>query len=300
MDDVELVLNRLCHLVVAMERDMARARDAAGRALDLPMLGVLVSTDLLGPLRPGGIAEAIGMSSGGTTKLVDRLERAGYVTRSHGMVEHDRRAVVVTITDRGRDAVQTFERVVVGLAPALVEALDALLGQVDEPGGEAPRPASSDAAATPAGPVLAQMLRFVAMADAPLWAAAGDVVVLQPSDPRGLLVLAELDLRGPLRVGEVQELVDRSRGSTSALIAELSARGFVAREQDPADGRTARVRLTSKGRAAIRRMAAGLADELDALRPAMVDLARELRSASRHADSNPPRRRDPSVSSSPP
>ena len=48
---------------------------------------------LHGPGTPGWIAEMTGLSTGAVTGLVDRLERAGYVTRAHD--PHDRRRVIV-------------------------------------------------------------------------------------------------------------------------------------------------------------------------------------------------------------
>lgn len=45
------------------------------------------------------VAEAIVHSSGGTTRLVDRLETAGLVRREH--CAEDRRAIYVALTDEG-------------------------------------------------------------------------------------------------------------------------------------------------------------------------------------------------------
>jgi DNA-binding MarR family transcriptional regulator len=50
-------------------------------------------------LKMSQMAEAIFHSSGGTTRLVDRLEEAGLVTREH--CPSDRRAVYVAITEAG-------------------------------------------------------------------------------------------------------------------------------------------------------------------------------------------------------
>jgi DNA-binding MarR family transcriptional regulator len=45
------------------------------------------------------LAERIGMTSGGATSLVDRLERDGYVARASD--PQDRRRQIVTLTDKG-------------------------------------------------------------------------------------------------------------------------------------------------------------------------------------------------------
>ena len=52
-----------------------------------------------GRLKMNQIAEAIVHSNGGTTRLIDRLEEAGYVERQN--CPSDRRAIHVAITDAG-------------------------------------------------------------------------------------------------------------------------------------------------------------------------------------------------------
>ncbi len=84
----------------AMQEFMARAvlfQDAVARAVglnstDLQTIGILMSN---GPLTPGQLAEQVGLTRGGAiTAVIDRLERAGHVTRSRDA--EDRRRVVVT------------------------------------------------------------------------------------------------------------------------------------------------------------------------------------------------------------
>ena len=56
----------------------------------------------LQPLRMSDIAEKLVLSRGGTTKVIDRLEEFGHVTRRPD--PDDRRATFVEITDSGRQA----------------------------------------------------------------------------------------------------------------------------------------------------------------------------------------------------
>jgi DNA-binding MarR family transcriptional regulator len=49
---------------------------------------------LEGPATPGWLAEMTGLSTGAITGLVDRLERAGYVTRAQDL--RDRRRVIIS------------------------------------------------------------------------------------------------------------------------------------------------------------------------------------------------------------
>lgn len=53
--------------------------------------------DRNGSMTAGQIADAIGLTSGAVTTLIDRLEAAGYVRRLHDTA--DRRRVVVGLTD---------------------------------------------------------------------------------------------------------------------------------------------------------------------------------------------------------
>src|SRR5207244_6998218 len=46
-----------------------------------------------GPVTPGWLADSIGLTTGAVTGVVDRLERAGYVTRRQDA--NDRRRVIV-------------------------------------------------------------------------------------------------------------------------------------------------------------------------------------------------------------
>jgi DNA-binding MarR family transcriptional regulator len=84
----------------AMREFMARAvlfQDAVARAAglnasDLQAVGLLLSE---GPATPGELAARTGLTSGGAvTAMIDRLEHAGYVTRSRDLT--DRRRVMVT------------------------------------------------------------------------------------------------------------------------------------------------------------------------------------------------------------
>ncbi|MGB3327618.1 MAG: MarR family transcriptional regulator [Thermomicrobiales bacterium] len=84
----------------AMREFMARAvlfQDAVARSggingTDLQLVGLLMSE---GPATPGELARRSGLSAGGAiTAAIDRLEHAGYVTRSRDRA--DRRRVIVS------------------------------------------------------------------------------------------------------------------------------------------------------------------------------------------------------------
>ena len=88
--------------------------------------------DLEGPQRPGAIQELTGLSSGGVSKLLDRLEAAGLVSRTPGAADGDRRGVQVRLTRKGRQTSRRIAVIVNGrLAElrVLVKEIDTLLGR---------------------------------------------------------------------------------------------------------------------------------------------------------------------------
>lgn len=72
-----------------------------------PRLVLAVLADW-GEARPQQLAELLGVTSGGLTYIIDHLEVDGLVSRSHGKVVTDRRAVVITLTDKGRTTVDAI------------------------------------------------------------------------------------------------------------------------------------------------------------------------------------------------
>lgn len=94
------VMRELMARAVLFQEAVARSGGLNGT--DLQTVGLLMSE---GPATPGELAQRVGVTSGGAiTAVVDRLERAGYVTRSRDA--HDRRRVIITArTDTVRERV---------------------------------------------------------------------------------------------------------------------------------------------------------------------------------------------------
>jgi DNA-binding MarR family transcriptional regulator len=84
-------------------------------------------------LSPGALAGSMMLSTGGTTARLDRLEKAGLVERMPS--PHDRRGVLVRLTDRGREIIDGAvgaglgeqQRLLAHLSEARQRQLDALL-----------------------------------------------------------------------------------------------------------------------------------------------------------------------------
>ena len=104
-----------------LARDLDLEMEARG-AVPLAWFEVMLRLEEAteGHLRMTEVAEAIVHSSGGTTRLVDRLEEAGLVARQ--LCPSDRRAIHVALTDAGRERLAQSKLV-------HIEILDARLSQ---------------------------------------------------------------------------------------------------------------------------------------------------------------------------
>ncbi|GAA1058466.1 putative HTH-type transcriptional regulator YcgE [Agromyces luteolus] len=87
--NAEVMRDFMAHAVLFQD---AVARSAGLNSTDLQTVGLLLSG---GPATPGELAARTGLTAGGAiTAVVDRLERAGFVSRSRD--PDDRRRVLVT------------------------------------------------------------------------------------------------------------------------------------------------------------------------------------------------------------
>jgi DNA-binding MarR family transcriptional regulator len=126
-------LERIRPFALALARVTAadrRLRSAAADHLGLPAADFDAVRYLAeaGPVPAGRIAEAMGITTGAVTGLVDRLERAGWVERARH--ELDRRQVVVQVTEARRDALRAdVSHRESLLGEALAELDDAALGE---------------------------------------------------------------------------------------------------------------------------------------------------------------------------
>ncbi len=95
------VFNRYLSSVVLHAQAGARAVGLG--ATDLYALNIL---ELGGPMTPGELGARAGLTTGPTTRLIDRLEQAGYVRRTADAT--DRRKVIVEPMDRPADLDQVL------------------------------------------------------------------------------------------------------------------------------------------------------------------------------------------------
>lgn len=111
-----------------------RLADAAGDPdlVDNLSVIVLATLDLHGPQRPGDLQDRTGLSSGGVTKLVDRLQDKGLVERSYGAIPEDHRGVLVSLTPHGRKQIQVMAAALGQHMPetaTLVKEMERILGE---------------------------------------------------------------------------------------------------------------------------------------------------------------------------
>lgn len=100
-----------------------RHRAAIGRQLALgdSEMHALACLDQHGELTPGELRARLSLSSGGTTALVQRLERAGHVERRGH--PRDRRSVVISLSPATRELLRSS-------AEPLVAAIDAAAAEL--------------------------------------------------------------------------------------------------------------------------------------------------------------------------
>ena len=85
-----------------------RSVQAAAGGVTLPQYRVLVLLHDNGPLTIGAIALELGVNPSNATRVADRLERLGLVTRAPS--SHDRRIVLVEATAAGEGVVRDVTR----------------------------------------------------------------------------------------------------------------------------------------------------------------------------------------------
>lgn len=115
-------VSRLSHLLDRARKDSFTAHGIV--AWEFDVLAALRRAGRPYTLSPGALIRETLVTSGTMTTRVDRLVRRGLVTRSAD--PSDRRGVLVTLTDAGRDAVD-------GALGSLLAAERRLLAGLDEP-----------------------------------------------------------------------------------------------------------------------------------------------------------------------
>lgn len=116
----EEIFDQLLEVSLLFQADMDRSMTALG--LTVTKAHLLWEVHHNGPCAQQRLAEALGVSPRHVTGLVDALEAEGFARRlSH---PHDRRAVLVQLTDKGTATIDQMHRQRGRDAAALVDDLD--------------------------------------------------------------------------------------------------------------------------------------------------------------------------------
>lgn len=115
------ILDSLLALSQVLEAD--QARELERRGLTQPRTHLLWVLYHGGPVTQAQLAEAIGVTPRNVTTLVDALEATGFARREPH--PHDRRAVLVHLTERGLSIMETMDAEHRALGSELVAGLDA-------------------------------------------------------------------------------------------------------------------------------------------------------------------------------
>ncbi len=136
-ESAERLLLQLARFGTDVSESLVEATNEPDFVTNAPIL-VLCLLDLDGPTRPGAIAEVVGLTSGGTTKLLDRMEAAKLLRRSYGAIEDDHRGVRVELTDRGRKLLRQSTTALLAHLPNAATTVKEIVSLMEEIEGTAP------------------------------------------------------------------------------------------------------------------------------------------------------------------
>ena len=122
------IFDRLLEVALLLQQDLTDS--FAGTGLTAARTHLLWILHHAGPSNQQSLATALGVSPRNVTGLVDALEAGGYVVRRPHPT--DRRATLVTLTERGRQTMAGMVHDRQAIADRLVEGFgDARLGRLD-------------------------------------------------------------------------------------------------------------------------------------------------------------------------
>jgi len=238
--------DRLALLLVQVHRMSMvfnRAIDGAGLS-ELranPEISVCLALHRMGALRPRDLQQTARLTSGGLTKLLDRLEMAGLVRRGTRGTDNDGRAVEVRLTPAGRRAVVRLSRAIDGAHDDVRPFAKEIAYLAAECGG------GPSADVEPCGELLACLARLgITLMDSAVGATGSPTSI----DYSALLVVCHAELEHGCRPGSLMELLDLSSGGVTKLLDRLEADGLVRRDYGvvDADRRAVVVTATPHGR----------------------------------------------------
>ncbi|HLL62719.1 MAG TPA: MarR family transcriptional regulator [Propionibacteriaceae bacterium] len=116
----EEIFDRLLEIALLIQEDLATS--FAGTGLTTARTHLLWVLHHSGPSKQQALATALSVSPRNVTGLVDALETGGFVARTPH--PSDRRAILITLTERGAATVATMDRDRQDIAAQLVDGFD--------------------------------------------------------------------------------------------------------------------------------------------------------------------------------
>lgn len=219
---------------------------------------VLATIRLDGPQRPSSLADITGLTSGGTTNLLDRLETAGFVHRTTDGVD-DGRGVLVVITPAGVTAIERIGDVVATELAASPDRFDDVRRRFRALGRHIPVMPSS---LTEPELQLRDLLRLAELAR--ILTDVFDSVLHDPTPSKSTLALWFASRPGGVRPGQLVDLTGLSSAGVSELLDRLEHRDLVVRTAGrPPDRRVVMVESTTAGRELLARVIRTMGTRLD-------------------------------------
>jgi DNA-binding MarR family transcriptional regulator len=225
----------------ALTRFMTEAGEQGPQSRDFVVLDALAGQDAASQ---EDLARRISVNRTIMVRLIDRLQDAGYVTRTRNPA--NRRTYVLSLTDSGRaaladlrqDVARRNKRITAALTAGERRRLNELLGRLLAEPRQSPV-SSTEHLVTQAHYRL-RKLGDQALADHGL---ADDGL-----RTRHFGVLPALDLLGPCPQQQLARRLALTEATTALLVDELVKSGLVARGQDPHDRRRYALEITGPGR----------------------------------------------------
>ncbi|MBN9233300.1 MULTISPECIES: MarR family winged helix-turn-helix transcriptional regulator [Phyllobacteriaceae] len=91
-----------------LQSEVQRILDRAGAAIPSSQFPALAAIDRLGPLTIGDLAEALGMTQPGATRIATQLAEAGLIDIRQG--KDDQRRKIASLSEAGQNLVETSKR----------------------------------------------------------------------------------------------------------------------------------------------------------------------------------------------
>ena len=225
----------------------------------------LIALSVDGPQRPGVLARDAGVTAGGMTNLLDRLQTAGFVTRTRPC-GGDRRSVTIELTAKGRevaDRTAAAVRLSFSLAGRRIECWRDTFIEVGFDVGDSP----VHAATPPMALDLIQQLMRIG-SELHMHMSTEDTFGVDEPSPGAMLHLLWLAHTRPgLRPRDIARAERLSPAGTTDLIDRAERAGLIERVRSgDGDGRAVEVELTERGRRALETV-------IDAVGPTMQRLA---------------------------